>query len=869
MLKKTTWRWARFGLISSLVSAVSFPVATVAQDEELEPVFVTGSRISRIDLEGPLPVEVFSRQDIQSSGFTSLGDYLATLPQNSGFINPITEGASFTRGANTLNIRGLGANRFLTLVNGRRVAPYALLNSNQALVFDFNSIAPSAIESIEYLKEGASAIYGSDAMVGVIDIKLRRDFEGLSTGLTIGNTTGHDTLYRAINAVVGTRSGSTSIMVAASYQDSKDSFMPDYSRSQSANYSNLGNRGIDLRSAFNYPANVVLTDAQAEQAFGTPDAGGPYRTSNADGTANPAIGDFVAGQNRFEFAPFIQIYPEYKYMSFYSMVKHEINDDLYAFGEFSMASNTTDYTFTPAVVNATTTFVPSTGTTLIVPADNPFNPFGFDLGNLQYRTSFLPSRTFLIESVAPRALIGLGGNAMDWSWEAGMSYSYNQVTDTAGNAIRADDLQAALSGTTVDTAINPFGPTPNQALLNDLLVSSISTSKVEVLTFDFNATGELVDLAFGTLSASFGGEYREEKLSDRPDQNSYVGSGGGTGFEGSRDVSALYAEFLLPVNNVLEFSLAARYEDYSDFGDTFKPKAGFSVRPSNWLLFRASYSESFKAPELGRLYTSRQESFTASPVQDPENPGDAPQQYLFVTGGNPNLAPEEGRSIYAGVVIDVPGVENLTFELDYLDFKIKDVIVDIRTLSTTFILNNADLFPGVIQRGPDGRITSINAVPQNQALERYRGLDFTTRYRWDVDNVGTFRATLRGTRLVKVGRDAGIGQGFNDTTGGYPNPKYRANFDLRWDRGDWGASVFVDYIGGFIVSEALDWKNSSFIRVNPSVRYRGLWDTEITVGATNVFNSDPPRDGYEIEGYDTGFYNGQGRFLYMSINKDF
>lgn len=873
LFSRTNVRWASLGVLAASVAA---PVAVQAQDEELDSFTITGSRIPRLDLEGVSPVEVITSQDIEVSGFNTLGDYLQTLPANSGSMNAITEGASFTRGATTLNIRGLGGNRFLTLVNGRRMAPYALTNSDSALVFDFNSIPTAAIESIEFLKEGASAIYGSDAVTGVLNIKLRRDYEGLNIGATIGNTDGHDMLFRSVNAVVGTSTAKTSIMVAAAFQDSKDSFASDYSRSQTSNYSFLGDRGIDLRSGFNFPSNVVLSADQATAA-GLTGGAGFYKTVNPDGVANPSVASFEAGINRFEFAPFIQLYPEYEYMSMLSTVRHEISDNLYAFAELSYASNVTDFVFTPAVVNSRGTMVPSTGTTLTLPANNPFNPFGFDVTDFRYRTSFLPAREFLIESVAPRFLAGLGGNFAgmdntfaDWTWEGAVSYSYNQVTDTAGNAIRADDLQNGLSGTTVDTAINPFGATPNQALLSSLLVKSISTSKAEVLNFDFTAGGSLYDFEFGTLGAAVGLEYRKEKLSDRPDSNSYVGSGGGDPFDGNRDVTAAYLELLQPVGTMLEFTAAVRYEDYSDFGDTTKPKVGVKVRPLDWLVLRASYSRSFKAPELGRLFAARQESFSQQFV-DPEFPNDPASQVLYVTGGNPNLQPEDGRSIYAGAVIEVPSVQNLTFNVDFFDFKIEDVIVDLRSFSTNFVVTNPDLFPGAVVRDAGtNRITRIDALPQNQALERWQGFDFGMRYRLDTDELGSFRFRVDATRVRTIGRDGGVGNGFVDRAGLYGDPKWRGNVAVDWMRGDFEAGLFITYIGRYKWDSAPDAiENGSFIRMNPSFTYSGLWNSRITVGVNNVFDKNPPSDGYYIEGYDTLLYNGMSRFWFARVERDF
>ena len=239
---------------------------------------------------------------------TTLGDYLQSLPANSGAVNAITEGASFTRGATTLNLRGLGGNRFLTLLNGRRVAPYALTNSNQALVFDFNSLPPERpLSPSNSSRRALPPVYGSDAVTGVLNIRLRPvTFEGLEVGLTLGNTDGHDMMFRSVNATVGNRHRSD-------LHDGRGvpiriptvaSFPTTAARSRTGLFGPRSPRARNNNSGFNFPANVNLSAAQAEAA-GLPGPGF-YATINPAGVANPSVDDFRAGFNLFEFAPFIQ-----------------------------------------------------------------------------------------------------------------------------------------------------------------------------------------------------------------------------------------------------------------------------------------------------------------------------------------------------------------------------------------------------------------------------------------------------------------------------------------------------------------------------------------------------------------------------------
>ena len=260
--------------IGFLAAAEPTPSATDKKTEEtktLEKFEVTGSRIKRLDYETPAPVETFTVADIEAKGYVNIGDFLQSLPFNSGTANSIYQTASFQRGAATTNIRGLGAQRSLTLINGRRAVPYALQspNSGTRSVFDFNSLPAAAIESIEFLKDGASAIYGSDAITGVLNIKLKKNFSGLSTSLYYGNTlksSGGDTGTKQISIVAGAGSDKTKIVTAVDAKTANSNFLRDYGV-KTTDFSYLGtNKGLNQNSTSNFPANLTLTRAQAASA---------------------------------------------------------------------------------------------------------------------------------------------------------------------------------------------------------------------------------------------------------------------------------------------------------------------------------------------------------------------------------------------------------------------------------------------------------------------------------------------------------------------------------------------------------------------------------------------------------------------------
>lgn len=893
---------ARYGVIVALATAFlaaqpapnTTTSAASAEPQKLEKFEVTGSRVKRLDVETPAPVVQISRQDIDQSGLTTLGDFVQTLPFNSGQSNSIVQTASFTRGAATVNPRGLGSHRFLVLVNGRRSISYALTNSNNQSVFDFNSIPLGAIDSISYLKDGASAIYGSDAVTGVMDIKLKKNFTGLELDLLAGNTIGHDTFTKTASIVAGAQAGKTSILLVGNYAGANDNYIRDYDRSKTTDYSSMGAKGANLNSSLNFPANINLTAAQATAAGYTTGAG-LYVLTGGSPTANPARSQFARvaaapNENRYDFAQTYQLFPPYDYRGVYGNIRHDVTDRLYVFSEIMYNQNTTAYNFTPSVIQSTQNA--GTGPTglLNIPPTNPYNPFGVDLTNFLYRTNFGPPRQFDTEGSTGTYLVGIGGDLTpDWTWEAGASMAQSTVSTVSRNQIRASDLQAALNGTTRTTALNPFGPSDNADVVNRLFTVSNSTYKNKSEMFDANVTGSFFDLGAGPLGFAAGGEVRRDMIRQDPDTQSYVGSGGGTPYRGDRDVYSAFAELTLPLLNRerignIELQLAGRYEDYSDFGTTTKPKAALKYKlPSTRLvdtLLRVSYSESFKAPDLGRLYTAATTAFSSTVRQDPKRPQDPPTQLRIVTGGNPLLQPEEAETYYAGAVFDLKFIKGLSIAFDYFKFDIDNVI---SSPADTTLLAREDQFPGAVVRdstqGNPGPILFLRRVPFNVAKQWYEGADIEVKYELRNTRLGNFRFLANATRTISIKSNSGI----RDAAGNLPadfeniglwnNPKWNATGSVAWQYKDYGAAVFLRHTGKYFndAYTVAGWGENPVNIVNASVSYKGLLDTRITLGVNNVLDAEPPRNGYETSGFDQSTYGGAalGRFVYVRLSRTF
>jgi iron complex outermembrane recepter protein len=869
------------GLIPVAVAQTTSATATqppppTDESVKLEKFEVTGSRVKRLDVETPAPVVAYTTDDIEAKGYTNIGDFIQSLPFNTGSANSIYQTASFLRGAATTNIRGLGSQRFLVLVNGRRAITYALTNSGNRSVFDFNSLPAAAIDSVEFLKDGASAIYGSDAITGVLNVKLKKNYTGLSATGYYGNTIDHDTGLKQVSLVAGAGTGKTRVMAAVDFKSANSNFLRDYGVT-TTDYSTRG--GINLNSSLNFPANLSLTAAQATPLGLT---AGTYVITGGQPTANPTLGSFsrvtvLGNENRYNFAQTYQRYPAYDYISAYAQFEHEFNENFSAFGEITFSDNFTYYAFTPGVIQ----FGPE-GLTL--PANSPYNPFGTPLTSLLARTNFGPVRKFDTESIAANFLGGIRGTIADrWDWEAAAAHGFNRVTTISRNAIRATTYQAALNGTLsgfVGSFFNPFGPSSNPNLANALFTTSTASNRFEATGFDASVTGALFDLAGGQLALAAGAELRNDVLKTNPDTAAYLGSGGGLPLSGERDVMSAYVEVTAPIVKAFEVQAAVRYEDYSDFGDTTKPKIGAKLRLPDTrfanVILRGSYSESFQAPALGLLYASQTIGFSSTVLQDPLRPQDPAVQLRIVTGGNPNLIPEEAESYYYGMVVeDVAGVRDLSFSFDYFKFKIDQVIV---TPSATFLLSERGRaqFPNAIVRdGPGGPILRIDSVPSNNpaAFQIYKGFDIGLNYRMRNTRYGDFTFSAEATRVLEIGSDSGLGGGYFDNVGLWNNPKWRGQASMGWRYKEWGASLAADYIGEFFNDAwvAGGWPQNSFSLYHGSVSYRGLLGTTVTLGVNNLLDQEPPFVGFDTGGFDPNTYSAAalGRFVYIRVRKDF
>jgi iron complex outermembrane receptor protein len=885
-----------------LVLALLVPVFSFAQTteedaeeeeevEELEAFVMTGSRIPQLSIIPVNPVTRITSESLQETGFSTVGDALRALPIISGQ-SLVSEdaGTSFTPGVSSVNLRGLGNNNTLALINGRRAVPFPSpgFNGFQTVV-DVSSIPAEAVESIEILRDGASAIYGSDAVAGVINFNLAKSYEGVMTEFSLGNTFDNDSLDRSAFVIGGATSGKLSMVFTLSYRQRNPMF------SREIPWLDTANPG----SSANISANVFLVN-EYTQSDGTVIGGGwtswkgaaPNQTV-ADLPAGPlTIDDFRAGRQIYNWSEHTGYIPQSRSVNFYTRMNYDFTESITGFVEASFARNETVINAAPTPAFFWTEDLGDAGGAIVFPESNPFNPFSEDITFAAWRMLASGVRENDVQADSPRIVTGLEGEIGDsgWTWETGVLWSESEVVNINSGTVFDTLLQDALNGVTIDGELlyaNPFGQN-DQRVLDYMTGNNPTSDSYEILSIDASVGGTIVENDNFSVLFAAGTEYRSESLeSVRTTSNetgNIVGGSNSSSVFGERDVYALFAEVKVPFGEKFELQFAGRYENYSDFGNTTKPKVALRYQPTDWLLVRGSFGQSFRAPDLPFLFSSGSVSFTSGAVDDPLRTADDdnPQQIKTLGGGNPELTPEETDVIYAGIAVDlgelVEALDGLTFEVDYSKFEQDNVIS--RLGANQIVANSGDPFwDQFINRAPPtpqdqalgepGPILNVSTQWQNLDQQVAEFWDIGIQYLWETENMGEFRFRLEGTYL----EDFTFTDSFGNTpqfAGTYAQPRIRSTGRVSWTKGDWAASVFVDYIGKF--EQLTDGPGGddvdSYYRVNPQVAWQGPWSTTLTVGVRNVFNEEPPIDNNDSLFRATGVHNAEPRFWYLRLSKD-
>ena len=863
----------------------------------LPTIVITGSYIPRPHAESVLPMQILTREDIQRSGASTTPELMGKVSANMlGSNDQLGIGDTAQPGLSSANLRGIGDGSTLVLLNGRRVANYAF---NGGTV-DLNSIPISAIDRVEILKDGASALYGADAIAGVINFILRKDFRGIESGGYSAWTEHGGADQRQVTASVGYGDlAKDRFNVFATLSHQKEDALHALDRPFSRT-GYLPAEGVNMLSGVSYPANIQVGPGLiVSPAFATgcaPPASIPVNIPFL--SLAPICG--------YDFTSSIDLIPPAERTSMVGRSNFQINEDNEVFVETNYAYNRFVFKNSPTSVFQGPA---SSSEPVLYPDGGPYYPTTFAAANgisgdlnLRFRTVPLGPQTNATDTHAWRLVAGAEGTAWGWSYGTAIAYSENRQIDrfVSGFVSRQRLIPALATG-----LINPFGPSApagNALFANTQIIGDTHHGTGTTLGLDIRASKEIYKLPGGPLALALGGDIRREKL-----ENLYtavwtsgdvLGQGGDQqSASGRRTVGAAFAEVSVPAAKGLEAQIAVRFDRYSDFGDTTNPKIALRWQPTHTLSLRASWANGFRAPTLYDLFTPSSQSFVADPAfQDPVRcpvtglPVDCDGVYKSVMGGNPHLRPEVSDQFNAGVVWEP--LARLSLDVDY--WKINKSS-NIGALNETVVFEQFTRYaPTNIRRGPvdpkfpnlPGPIEAVLLANQNLGNLRTSGIDVGTQWRGPNSPIGSFGFRLDGTYALRwdqqldgIHYTSALGRRGLGIAG--PVPRWRHIATVNWNHDPWGATLAQTYQSGY--DDANVDRRSAPLRVPPrrvgnysvwdlQVRYNGFPHTVLAIGINNFLDDAPPFSNQPFSrqvGYDPAYADPRGRICYLQLTYAF
>ena len=833
-------------------SILLFGASTSAAEGEIETVVVTGSRIAHSPTDGPQPLTVVSRSEIDASGLLSIGDLIQRLPvQGSGINRTYNNGGD---GSIRVELRGLGAARTLVLVNGKRwVASGEGANSS----IDLNTIPMSAIERVEVLKDGASAIYGSDAIAGVVNIILRKNVDGIEFSHQMGNFAaeggGNEQSWNVLGGGSADRARFT---VGASLTIIDD--LSNAARTQTAARPANGGSAGTPQGRFGYGGvvgdfgNFTVNEGQA-------------------GTDPSHFREWVDPDDRFNYNPDNYIQTPSERRNIFLNGSYELTDQVSFLFDALYQNRLSDQLLAPTPLFWG--FSADEG----IDATNIHNPFGITLcgfsgtNNLGVACSELSepvaygwfgrrmveagNRNFLQDIETFRGGFGLeGGLGPQWSWEVYWSWAQNKAISTTEGLLNTDAIRKALgpaSGCTGSCVpLNIFGGqgtdaqydgegrwsgsgSITEAMLNYISFTAHDTGGNDMKNMNAQLTGTVTDLPAGPVGVAFGYEYREESGFTSPDALIVTGATSGNASQptsGSYDVTELFAEVQIPLLSGAQFAetldanIALRYSDYSSFGSTTNGKYNLMWRPHNDLLLRITLSDGFRAPSVPELFFGQSDSypelqdpcdinsdnFTGSGMSQtnsqcrsdgvPDGFVQPNTQIRITVGGNPALQPEESENFSYGFVYQPGWLDGFQAEIDFFDVEITDTIA---TIGAQNILEQcySDMpqYCEHVDRGGGGFVTDLRNLATNVGALTVSGFDLAVSYDGFSTDWGMFDLGGDVTKYTEWETTDALGRRFQNA--GYVfgsardnNTDMRATGYVNYTNGPWSGRWSLQYL---------------------------------------------------------------------------
>lgn len=873
-------------LVAALAAALAAPLSAAADTttdaagdaSTLAAVRVTGSNIKRSDTETANPVQVIGREQLQATGKASVADVLRSISANTGNAANETSNSGWASGSAGIGLRGLSQKNTLVLLNGRRLANYGFPANGLSDTFvNLNALPLVAVERIEVLKDGASAVYGSDAVAGVVNIITRQDFQGAEIGGSVGTADQgglDETKLKFVGGLGDLDTDGYNILVSLEGYNRDRLDQDERALTRSGIYSDQpGGRwnGWSAKGARYLVggASVPMLDANGQCPEGTT----LVASAPIDGLAGNTCG--------FNQAPFTTLIPSTKRWQAYANGTFRVSDTVEAFGEvlYSEVKGVSWFGSSPFftlesgrfALNAETGLAEPVSSSL--PAGNPYNPYGTAVP-IEYTFFNLGGTIKTNRSQSYRGLVGVRGSTGNWDWELGAfgARSSERETVSGGFANRWALADALASGSY--NLLNPSA-TP-QAVLDGINIATLRPAESVLQGVDAKISGTLGRTWAGDVGFAAGAEWRREKLdSNNPWQ---IDAGlqvrpAIAEVHGERKVSAAYAEANVPLASRLELSLAARADHYDDFGDAFSPKVGLRWQPLDVLLVRAAASKGFRAPSLSENSDSTSISYgsVVDPF-DPDLPGSR-QNPTFFTVGNTDLKPERTRSYNFGVVLSP--WQNTNLSVDYYRIELENLVGTNNT--QTLVTSNV---PGAVQRDERGKLQAVYNRYQNLSDLKTSGIDVELRQRISTDRFGVFNLASAYTHVRDYRRPSVVGGPLVDYAGsnlGATLPKNKATTSLDWTLGDFSTALTWYYTSGYdqrasTAARAVQDRVDSYSQFDLYLAWRGIEQLTVYAKVQNLADEEPPYDA-SFPGirapYDFSQYDLRGRYFTVGFDYRF
>ncbi len=906
----------------------------VSGEAERDTITVTGTRIQGIDLEGAQPLIIIDREEIEMSGADNLIDLFETLSVaggGEGTFSTRTAGAlssSSPVGSAGVSLRGLGTASALTLVNGRRVAVSSFAN-RQASFVDINTIPLAAVDRIEVLPSGASAIYGADAVAGVVNIILRNDLDGIELAASYGNSgaSSNDGRYN-VNIAAGFSTERSRTTLIADWFKREPLF--DRDRRETRNEIRPAQQGIF--PSFN--DLFLMFDDITEK----PDDGGC--------PADQFVGDGVFGEYcELDRGQIVTTRDKFESRSLTALFNVDVTASTEWFNEFSFTRVDSRGTSSPAPfsripVDPSRIDWPD-GLVRDINAEGGVDDFSEFFGFPIFAWGAFPDpRQVEVQTDALRFTSGLRGNIGQWDWESALSYGRSESTqDGVAGLYRTLEFRQAMLANLCDdgsfgqrwdnvlgrnpsfvggpscedlgrrtVVYNPFfGQVDQDPLIDSLLRTPAQRrGKSEMVSFDVRTSGDLFEFNGRWVKGAFGYEHRREDIRDDPSAEARSTADNPeptlrfsfTEAQAKRQQNSAYGELYVPLSDDFELQLAGRFDHYDDFGSDFNPKVAFRWQALDRLILRGSWSTSFRAPSLAQSGAGiTLSSFSIPCDQVPEACGGQASGANAIDTellGNPSLNPETAENIGLGFLWQIGQDTDLT--VDYWYIRHEDLVgldeLDFIRRAFAGEFNVVDLdagdaplpqgMPGLILEG--GAIAQANVPLQNFGFQTTDGVDISLGHRFHTDRFGTLRLVVDGTYLNRFDREFSPTSGSESLAGEWRYPRWLANASLRWRGERWGGRVRANYTHGYkddlegLRQDVLDEFGlspdspinvGSWLTFGASVSYDLTQSAWLTLDVDNILDRSPPSVFGSAAGVDFVNHNTMGRYFLLRFNQRF